>query len=185
MARVGEETAGISEHTDETAEKSEGRQGVHLLAHTVLLIEKPPGCAILHLSRNSAIVECVGHGREHFGVLRVEVVEYGLSEFIFVGEIAEESVTGSRNRFVVNGVETRVRAEFLEHPAVVVSVGTYVELLGPSAFAVHGRKVEQYGTLELRDFGGIGNLTAENLAKDAVSLFARAVVRIEGVKAVV
>jgi hypothetical protein len=42
VARIREERAGVGKHTYETAEESEEGEAVHLLLHTVLLIEEPP-----------------------------------------------------------------------------------------------------------------------------------------------
>ena len=43
VAREGEETAGIGEHSDESAQQAHICQDFHLLFHTVLLVEEPPG----------------------------------------------------------------------------------------------------------------------------------------------
>src|SRR5258708_24038792 len=53
----GQETAGVGEHTDETAEHAHVGEGIYLGDHAVFLIEEPPAGAILYLPGDGAVVE--------------------------------------------------------------------------------------------------------------------------------
>ena len=50
MSGVGQETSGVSQHTDKVSEASKIGQGNHLFGHASLVIVKPPRAALLNLA---------------------------------------------------------------------------------------------------------------------------------------
>jgi hypothetical protein len=78
MSRVGEKTARVGEHTNESGDKTHVGEGVQLSFHTILLIIKPPAGAELHFPGGSASLKIADCGSDHFIVTGVEDVEDGL-----------------------------------------------------------------------------------------------------------
>ena len=86
---VGEEAAGIGEHSDEPAQQAHIGQGIHLFGHAVHLVEEPPAGTELHLAGTGAVLEIAEHGGEDFIILGIDTVEDGFAEFILAVETVE------------------------------------------------------------------------------------------------
>ena len=64
MTRIREERARVGEHTHESAQQSQYREGVHLTDHTIHLIIEPPARTKLDLSGLSTL-EVTQHRGNH------------------------------------------------------------------------------------------------------------------------
>ena len=145
MARIREEAARVGDHPHEAREQAHVREGAELRLDAVLLVEEPPGGAVLHLARDGAVLEVADHGREELVVARVQVVEDRLGQLIALVEAVQEAASAARLLEVADGVAAHVRARASARQARVdVALGAQVELLHPSALVVHqGQAVEQ------------------------------------------
>ena len=137
------------------------------------------------ISQGAADVEGICHGGKNLVVLRIEIVEDGLGEFILHGELVQELMSGSSTLHVMDGVISRVRAKYVEHAGVVVAYCSDVELLSPTLRVVHTGKIEKDGAAELQDLFLGRHLASERVAEDSVDFFEFEILCIEGFETVV
>ena len=90
MPRVGKEAARVGGHANKAAQQALRRQNIHLLLHTVFVVQKPPGRTVLHLTGHRAILEVTHHRGHHRTIARVKVVEHGLGQRAVFFQTVEE-----------------------------------------------------------------------------------------------
>ena len=140
----------------------------------------------MHLAGESTVVEGVGHHGKQFVVLGIQTIEDGLGEFILRGETAEEPVACGGEGKVVDGVETGVGAEELEHLFVVVAYGADVVLLRPACLGVHYCHIVQECSPERFQFVGIQGPSHDRLVENVLYVqFREAVAMIERIHPVI
>ena len=170
VTRVADKAARVGEHAHEAAQKAEVGERVHLAAHADFLVEEPPAGAELHLAGDRAVIVGIGHGHHHCIVLGVKAVEDGLGELALAGETVEETVAGSGDIQVMDGIVAGVGTDLGEHLGVVVADGADMELLGPSRLGIHHRLVEEEGTAELLEILGAWGDAEQYLLEDELNL---------------
>ena len=104
--------------------------------HALLLIEEPPAAAELNLAGDGAVLEVADHRGENVVICRVKVVEHDFRQGVFAVEGVEVAREGAGLREVADRVHSGVGAAALEQAGVVVTQGTEVKLLCPTAFGV-------------------------------------------------
>ena len=139
----------------------------------------------MHLARAAAVIEGISHGQEHFGILRVEVVEYCLCKLVLHGKPVEELMACRCHRQVKNGIESRIRTDQIEHLRIVVADRTDMELLCPALVMVHPAEIKVHRALELEHILLRRSLALEGVAEDLLDLVHLEVLCIEGVDTMV
>ena len=185
VARVADEAAGVGQHANEAAQQAERAERVHLLAHAVFLIQEPPSGAELHLAREGAVVEGVGHNGQKLVVLGIEAIEDSLGETVLGSQAAEELMSCGCQRQVVDGIESGVGAEELEHLLVVVADGAQVVLLRPALLGVHDGHVVKESAAVLVESPRTGGDAEQDFLEDHLDLHFLVVRGIEGLETVV
>lgn len=121
VPRVGKEGTAVGQHADEQAQQAMVGERFELPLHPVLLIEKPPAAAELHLARRRAVLEVADHRRQDIIHRRIEVVDDRLGQPSLPVEAIEEPGKADRHGPIADRVEARVGAELLEFPGIVVA----------------------------------------------------------------
>jgi hypothetical protein len=144
MARVRHEGAGVGDHADETREQAGIRQRIDLRGDALLLIEEPPGAAVLDFARFLALLKATGQSRELKCVGGVHVVQNDLGESVLLREQVEVSAEMLRLRKIADRIETGIGSKLAAGSGVHVAEGTEVKLFGPAFFGVEAAEEKHH-----------------------------------------
>ena len=128
MPCVAEEGAGVCEHTDEVAQKTQVCQGDHLLFHAGLVVIEPPGRAVLDLAGDGAILEAADQCAQLCVVGRIQRIQDSS------GALACHVQGGQKLRDIAaagvlgDSVHTGVGTHRLEDPLIVVAQAGVMQL---------------------------------------------------------
>ena len=170
MARIGQEGAGVGEHTDEVAQDALVGKSGELLAHADLVVVEPPSGAVLNLAGGRSLLEAAHDGIDHGVVDGVQAVQDGLGQARGLLDGVEEIGELVGRRVVGDAVVTGVGAKLGKHGAVVVALAAKVQLHGPTqADILAGDKLHK-GGLVLKDLILGERLGGKALGKDGLDL---------------
>ena len=151
VARKRKERARVGHHADKTAQQAEIGERVELPFHALLLIEKPPAAAQLHLAGHRAVLKISDHRGEDIIVGRIDVVEDRPRQLVGVVERAQVGGQRPRLRKIADRIEPAVGSHRAKKTAVRVAQRPEMELQRPALRGVPAAKFEHQK-------GGVGAL---------------------------
>jgi hypothetical protein len=153
----------VREHPDKQTEQTQLREHVDLLFHSILLVEKPPAAAELHLAGDLPILKIADHRCQHGIVRRIQVVEYRLRQFCFPIQLIEKPGKCPSRPAIRHRIETGIGTKLPVEPGIIVPKSTDVELHRPTFFGIHFPKPVQDCRLENCRFSLVNHASAAQL----------------------
>src|SRR6202140_3835309 len=144
VAGIRHERPRICHHADKPREQTGVRESFQLGRDPFLLIEEPPGAAVLQLARSLSILEAPDERCQLKCVPRVHVVDDHLRQSVFLREQVEVGREMLALRKVANGVITGICSKRAPGHGVHVALRAKMQLLGPSFFGVEATKKKHH-----------------------------------------
>ena len=136
MAGIGQEGAAVGEHAHTLRDEPHLHLRLHVLLHSVGLIEEPPRRADLHPALYALLLEAAGEHAQRVRVARVEAVQDGLGQRALHFERAEQRGELRNEHLVAHAVEAGIRAYLFKHRLGVVARGADMVLLHPAELCI-------------------------------------------------
>ena len=136
MTGIGQETAGIGQHAQETRKITLRSQRFQMTADAFLMIVKPPCSTVLDLHGNRSVLEASDQGIDQSIVIRIEAVKDHARQRVHFSQIAH--IVGKRGNEISagDGVKAGVDAQVPQSFCIVVTTAAEMDLHGPASLCV-------------------------------------------------
>ena len=149
MPGVGEEAAGISEHSHEVPQHASGSQTLQLGLHAVLAVIEPPGRAVLQLAADSLALIAAHKGHQSGVIVGIQRIEDGLGQGLLGLQRIQQACQIRQVYRRADAVIAGIGPQLAEHPGIIVALGGEVQLHDPAPPGIATSKVQQQRRLIL------------------------------------